>query len=98
MEKYKGWEINRGDYGNYYEATNTKDCDSYMISGKTVEIIKEHIDDLESPLKIKILKHLKATNGKGVTIHRNYKANTVVLDYFGGACVKYNYNGKWLCG
>ena len=52
MEKYKGWEINRGDYGNYYEATNTKDCDSNMISGKTVEIIKEHIDDLESPPKI----------------------------------------------
>ena len=47
MEKYKGYEIKRGDYGNYYEATNTKDCDSYIITGKTVEIIKEHIDDSE---------------------------------------------------
>ncbi len=49
-------------------------------------------------LKDKIVKHLKATNSKGVTVYRNYKANTVVLDYFGGACVKYTYNGKWLCG
>ena len=49
-------------------------------------------------IKTKILKHLKFTNGKSVTIHRNYKANIVALDYFGGACVKYSYDGKWLCG
>ena len=49
-------------------------------------------------IKTKIKKHLKATSCKSVTIHRNYAKKTVVLDYFGGACVKYNYDGKWLCG
>lgn len=31
-------------------------------------------------IKTKILKHLKFTNGKGVTIHRNYKANRGMKD------------------
>lgn len=49
-------------------------------------------------IKDKIIKHLKATSCKSATIKRDYKANIVVIDYFGGACVKYNYDGKWLCG
>lgn len=49
-------------------------------------------------IKSKILKHLKFTNSKGAIIKRDYKANIIVIDYFGGACVKYSYDGKYLCG
>ena len=42
---YKGWQIEKGHYGNYYEATNLKDCDSYMIVCKTIEQIKVEIDE-----------------------------------------------------
>jgi len=45
METYKGWQIEKGHYGNYYEATNLKDCDSYMIVCKTIEQIKVEIDE-----------------------------------------------------
>lgn len=49
-------------------------------------------------LKNKVKNHLKVTNCKDVTVHRDYKSNRVVLDYLGGPCVKYNYNGKWIAG
>ena len=49
-------------------------------------------------LKNKIKNTLNFTNSKGVSIYRDYKRNIVVVDYLGGATVKYNYNGKWLCG
>ena len=49
-------------------------------------------------LKIKVLGHLKITNRTGVNIHRDYSRGIVVIDYFGGPCIKYSYDGKWLCG
>ena len=35
---------------------------------------------------------------KKISIKRNYLKNYIVIDYFGGACVKYTYDGKWICG
>ncbi|MFA7157025.1 MAG: hypothetical protein WC123_04960 [Bacilli bacterium] len=49
-------------------------------------------------LKSKVLGHLKVTGKTGVSVRRDYLSKTVVVDYFGGACVKYSYDGKWLCG
>ena len=49
-------------------------------------------------LKDKIIKRIKATNCKSFTIKRDYNKNIVTIDYFGGGCVKYTYNGKWVCG
>jgi Fe-S cluster biogenesis protein NfuA len=49
-------------------------------------------------IKQKILNHLNATGGRVVFIRRNYHTNIVVVDYLGGACVKYYYDGKWICG
>ena len=49
-------------------------------------------------VKNKIKAHLKFTNTGKVNVKRNYKNKTIVIDYFGGSCVKYNYNGKWMCG
>lgn len=43
-ETYKGWEIVKGDYG-YYEAWSLKDCDESMIFSKTVDGIKEELND-----------------------------------------------------
>ena len=49
-------------------------------------------------LKEKIKNHLDFTNGDNVSIRRDYKRNIVVIDYFGGATIKYTYNGKWIAG
>ena len=49
-------------------------------------------------LKDRILKHLAFTNGKSVTVYRNYDNKTVLLDYYGGRSVCYTYDGVWLIG
>ena len=49
-------------------------------------------------LKEKIKNHLDFTNGDNVSIRRDYKRNIVVIDYFGGATIKYDYNGNWVAG
>ncbi len=59
---------------------------------------KGYKKDMTYWLKSKILGHLKATGKSGVSVRRDYLSKTVVVDYFGGACVKYSYDGKWLCG
>ena len=43
---YKGWEIERVDYG-FYSATNLQDCDALMKFGKSVdELIIEINEEL----------------------------------------------------
>jgi hypothetical protein len=49
-------------------------------------------------IKTKISKQIKSTNCKSASIRRDYKNDRVTIDYFGGACVKYSYAGKWICG
>ena len=45
MEDYKGFIIEKNDF-NYYEATNTKDCDALMLFAKTKDLLKIEIDEL----------------------------------------------------
>ena len=49
-------------------------------------------------LKSKVLGHLKVTGKNSVSVRRDYLNKTIIVDYFGGTCVKYSYDGKWLCG
>ena len=44
MTKYKGYKIEKADYG-YYEAT-PPDCDAYMLHAKSIELLKIEIDEL----------------------------------------------------
>tara|TARA_R110000824_G_C15145990_1_gene670493 strand:+ start:1246 stop:1410 length:165 start_codon:yes stop_codon:yes gene_type:complete len=43
-EIYKGWEIEKADYG-YYEATNLNDCDAFQIFDRSVKALKLEIDE-----------------------------------------------------
>lgn len=44
--RYKGWEIVQSDYTpEYYEATDTNDCDAPIIYDKSINGIKELIDE-----------------------------------------------------
>lgn len=46
MEVYKNWQIRESDYAvGYYEAHNLNDCDAYMKYGKSVDVIKQEIND-----------------------------------------------------
>ncbi len=46
MEVYKNWQIRESDYAvGYYEAYNLNDCDAYMRYGKSVDVIKQEIND-----------------------------------------------------
>ena len=49
MEIYKGWKIEKADYG-YYEATNLNDCDAYMKFSKDIEEIKSEIKEVKHDL------------------------------------------------
>jgi len=49
-------------------------------------------------LKDTVLAHLRFTGKSGLTVRRDYASRVVVVDYFGGACVRYSYDGKRLCG
>lgn len=49
-------------------------------------------------LKNKIKNHLRIFKNPSVNVYRNYNTNTVVIDYYGGACTKYTYDGKWIAG
>ena len=46
QETYKGYKIEEEDYG-FFGATNTTDCDEPMIHCKTIESLKQEIDELE---------------------------------------------------
>ena len=41
---YKGWEIEKSDYG-LYSATNLKDCDALMKFGISVDELTIEIDE-----------------------------------------------------
>lgn len=44
-EIYKGYEIDHQDNGyGYFEAININDCDAQMEFGKTIEQLKDSID------------------------------------------------------
>ncbi len=43
---YKNYEIEKNEWG-YYEATNTLDCDAFMIHNKSLEGLKIEIDEKE---------------------------------------------------
>ena len=45
--KYKGWQITLtpNDWG-YYEAFSLTDCDASMIFEKTIQDVKDEIDEL----------------------------------------------------
>ncbi len=45
--EYRNWKIEKADYG-YYEATNLKDCDAFMLHSKSVDELKNEIDELSN--------------------------------------------------
>ena len=48
MVIYKNWQIEKSNYAvGYYEATNLNDCDAYMKHAKSIEEIKNEIDEEE---------------------------------------------------
>jgi len=49
-------------------------------------------------LKSKVRAHLSLFNNPSVIIHRDYYLNRVIIDYFGGRCVIYDYSSKWIAG
>lgn len=45
MEIYRGWKIEKSIYmQSYFEAINTKDCDSEIIYSRNIEDLKKEID------------------------------------------------------
>jgi hypothetical protein len=50
METYKGWKIEKEDYG-YFMAENLNDCDAYLPFAKSVEELKTEIDELNEEKK-----------------------------------------------
>ena len=50
-------------------------------------------------IKYKILTHWKCFGKAKTFVHRDYKNNTVTIDYCnGGSCTKYTYHGKYIAG
>lgn len=46
-EIYKGYEISsKPNYWGYYEATEWNNCDAFMVTGKTIDEVKNIIDEL----------------------------------------------------
>jgi len=41
---------------------------------------------------------IKFNGNSRVRIYRNFKSKTVTVDWFGGACSTYTYDGEWIAG
>ena len=53
-------------------------------------------------VKKKIKDHWNFTKGNGlvnrVRIRRMYSLNRIVIDFWGGSCTTYDYDGNWIAG
>ncbi|MBT4376734.1 hypothetical protein HOD29_05145 [archaeon] len=49
-------------------------------------------------LRKRILAHIKLTENKKFTVKRNFSDRKIILDFFGGSCSSYTYDGKWIGG
>ena len=49
-------------------------------------------------VKKKIKDHFAFTKGNRVRVRRMYSLNRIVIDFWGGSCTTYDYDGNWIAG